>query len=52
MVRQKTLFAVAILFIAGSGWRAFACEGRDVLFEDNFIDDAGGWAINRDVEVK
>jgi hypothetical protein len=52
MVRLKTLFAVAILFIVGSGWRAFACEGRDVVFEDNFVDDAGGWAINRDVEVK
>jgi hypothetical protein len=52
VVRLGTLLAVAILLIAGSGWRASACEGRDVVFEDNFADDAGGWAINRDVEVK
>jgi len=29
-----------------------ACEGTQVVFEDNFTDDAGGWAINQDVEVK
>jgi len=29
-----------------------ACEGTQVVFEDKFNDDAGGWAINQDVEVK
>ena len=29
-----------------------ACEGTEVVFEDKFTDDAGGWAINKDVEVK
>jgi hypothetical protein len=29
-----------------------ACEGTQVVFEDKFTDDAGGWAINQDVEVK
>jgi len=29
-----------------------ACEGTQVVFEDKFTDDAGGWAINKDVEVK
>jgi len=31
---------------------ASACEGSEVIFEDKFIDDAGGWAISQDVEVK
>lgn len=52
MVRLATVLGVAILLVAGSGWRASACEGTNVLFEDKFADDAGGWAINRDVEVK
>ena len=52
MVRLLTLLGVAILFVAGSGWRASACEGTEIVFEDNFADDAGGWTINRDVEVK
>jgi len=29
-----------------------ACEGTQVVFEDKFTDDASGWAINQDVEVK
>jgi hypothetical protein len=29
-----------------------ACEGTEIVFEDKFSDDAGGWAINKDVEVK
>lgn len=52
MVRLGTLLAVVILFVAGSAWRASACEGQDVVFEDKFADDAGGWAIRQDVEVK
>ena len=41
-----------MLFVVGPGWRALACEGTEIVFEDNFADDAGGWTINRDVEVK
>ncbi|MGO8842417.1 MAG: hypothetical protein ACLQF1_15190 [Methyloceanibacter sp.] len=52
MVRLGALLAVVVLFVSGSTWRAAACEGTDVVFEDNFADDAGGWAINQDVEVK
>jgi hypothetical protein len=41
-----------MLCVAGFSWPASACEGADVVFEDKFIDDTGGWAINKDVEVK
>lgn len=31
---------------------AAACEGTEVIFEDNFADDAGGWPLKDTVEVK
>jgi hypothetical protein len=31
---------------------ANACDGDDVIFEDNFANDSGGWAILSSVEVK
>lgn len=52
MVRIGTSLAVVALFLAGSALPASACEGTDVVFEDNFADDAGGWAIYETVEVK
>jgi hypothetical protein len=45
------LVAVAALF-AAPAWRAHACEGQEVIFEDKFVDDAGGWSIKDSVEVK
>jgi hypothetical protein len=44
--------AAALLCCAGFVEPAPACEGTQVVFEDKFTDDAGGWAINQDVEVK
>jgi hypothetical protein len=44
--------AAALLCCAGFFEPASACEGTEVVFEDKFADDSGGWAINQDVEVK
>jgi hypothetical protein len=52
MARSRVSGAAALLFAVAFAWPASACEGTDVVFEDKFADDAGGWAINKDVEVK
>jgi hypothetical protein len=52
MARSKVSGAAALLFAVVFAWPASACEGTDIVFEDKFSDDAGGWAINKDVEVK
>jgi len=52
MARSGVLLAAAMLCVAGFLWPASACEGSDVVFEDQFTDDTGGWAINKDIEVK
>lgn len=52
MTRGIVLFLVAVLGTGGSALAAEACEGNSVVFEDDFKDDAGGWAINEDIEVK
>ena len=52
MVRSGTLLTVALLALAGSVAPASACEGSEIVFEDDFADDAGGWAIHKNVEVK
>jgi hypothetical protein len=52
MTRSIVLFLVAVLGTGGSALAAEACEGSSVVFEDDFKDDAGGWAISEDVEVK
>lgn len=52
MIKLALLPAVAIGFLAFSLAPAAACEGADVIFEDDFADDAGGWAIHKDVEVE
>jgi hypothetical protein len=44
--------AAALLIAAAFAWPASACEGTEIVFEDKFADDAGGWAINQDVEIK
>jgi hypothetical protein len=52
MARFGVSGAAALLFAVAFAWPASACEGTDIVFEDKFSDDAGGWAINKDVEVK
>jgi hypothetical protein len=54
MARSQVFLALAaaMLCLAGLPPAASACEGTEIIFEDKFADDAGGWAIDRDVEVK
>ena len=52
MARSRVSGAAALLIIAAFAWPASACEGTEIVFEDKFADDAGGWAINQDVELK
>jgi len=52
MARSGVWGAAALLIVAAFVWPASACEGTEVVFEDKFADDAGGWAINQDVEIK
>ena len=52
MARSGLDVAAALLCCVGFVEPAPACEGTQVVFEDKFTDDAGGWAINQDVEVK
>jgi len=52
MFRQLALVVCALIGLALTSAQARACEGSEVIFEDRFGDDAGGWAINNAVEVK
>lgn len=52
MRKAMALFLAAVLCAGGSASAAEACEGSTVVFEDDFKDDAGGWAIGDDIEVK
>jgi hypothetical protein len=52
MFKKIGLVACALLALAATSTRASACEGSEVIFEDKFGDDAGGWALNNAVEVK
>src|SRR5581483_5999479 len=51
MPRPLLLLAILILGVA-PGFRASACEGQEVIFEDKFQDDAGGWSLKDNIEVK
>jgi len=49
MLRMVVAAAVAgVLASAGPG---LACEGSEVLFEDKFQDDAGGWSQKKTVSI-
>ena len=52
MRRSVMLLGIAILLAGAPAWRAAACEGLEVVFEDKFADDAGGWPLKDNVEVK
>ncbi|MGE5260458.1 MAG: family 16 glycoside hydrolase [Actinomycetota bacterium] len=51
---SRPLLFLAILLMAGAvpAWRAAACEGQQVIFEDKFHDDTGGWSIKDNIEIK
>ena len=52
MMRFVTLSAAALCCVAFLPGIASACEGNDVIFEDNFANDSGGWALHPAIEVK
>jgi hypothetical protein len=52
MMRFATLRAAALCCVAFLPGIASACEGNDVIFEDNFANDSGGWALHPAIEVK
>ena len=52
MARPLILITISTLLVAAPAWEAHACQGQEVVFEDKFQDDAGGWSIRDTVEVK
>ena len=52
MARSRVPGAAVLLLAVAFAWPASACEGTEIVFEDKFADDAGGWAISKDVEMK
>ena len=52
MSRPFLQLAFAILLVAAPLGGAIACEGSEIIFEDKFADDAGGWTIRDTVEIK
>lgn len=52
MGRTAGLLAVALMGVALLPGESFACEGQELIFQDAFKDDAGGWSLSDSVEVK
>ncbi|MGV1013331.1 MAG: family 16 glycoside hydrolase [Methyloceanibacter sp.] len=52
MRRVLFLLAVATLFLAGHSDHAAACQGPEVIFEDTFGDETGGWTARDTVEIE
>lgn len=52
MGKFAVLLASVMLLGAVTAAQAAACETGDIVLEDRFSDDTGGWAINPAVEVK
>ena len=52
MRRSVLLLGFALVLTGAPALRAVACEGQEVIFEDKFVDDAGGWPIKDSIEVK
>jgi hypothetical protein len=54
MRKSSLLLGFAVFLGANPAWQtmAAACEGSEVIFEDHFADDAGGWPLKETVEVK
>jgi hypothetical protein len=54
-MRKSLLFVgFAVFFVADPAWHmaALACDGDQIIFEDKFADDAGGWPLRDTIEVK
>jgi hypothetical protein len=52
MSRSLLFLAILLTACAAPASRAAACEGQQVIFEDKFHDDAGGWSIKDNIEIK
>ena len=54
-MRKSLLWLGFVVFCAANPpllSQAAACEGEEIIFEDHFADDAGGWPLRDTVEVK
>ncbi len=54
-MRKSLLTAgLAVFLVANPAWQVAVadCEGDQVIFEDKFADDAGGWLLRDTVELK
>jgi len=51
-IRAIGAAGLAIAGLLGGSTGAAACTGSEVIFEDSFEDDAGGWSHKDTVEVK
>ena len=49
---RNMILGLAIAGLCSSGGQAMACDGSNIIFEDKFEDDAGGWSIKETIEVK
>ena len=49
---HKTILGLAIVGLCISGGQAQACDGSNIIFEDKFEDDAGGWSNKEAIEVR
>jgi hypothetical protein len=49
---QMTVLGLVIAGFLATGGRAIACDGSEILFEDKFQDETGGWSDKDTVEVK
>ncbi|MDJ0512114.1 MAG: DUF1080 domain-containing protein [Methyloceanibacter sp.] len=47
----RMVVAVAVAGFLASVGQGLACEGSEVLFEDKFQDDAGGWSQKKAVSI-
>jgi hypothetical protein len=52
MFRVLFLLAVSSLFWGATVGGVLACQGKEVIFEDRFGNDSGGWSVKESVEVE
>ena len=54
MRKSLVLLGFAVFFAGNPAWQtvAAACDGQEIIFEDKFADDAGGWPLRDSIEVK
>jgi hypothetical protein len=48
---RRTVFAVAVASLLASAGQGLACEGAEVIFEDTFQDNGGGWSQKKAVSI-